>query len=288
MKIKFVSVMVDDQEHALEFYTTVLGFTKMADIDMGEYRWLTVTSPDGIEGVELVLEPTAFSPAQVYRKALYEAGIPATALIARDIAAEVERLKSLGVVFRGEPVRHGPITSVTFDGTAGGGRFRPEGKVKSTAGQPPPAPVVAPVDRDVLLDGAKVDGIAAKEPSLRQTDADDWPPPHATDPDGVTATVCASGAVPAERICGGRCLADGARCSPRGSGRFRAVVSVVRGGSAGHRGCAGVGALYRPLAWEQVHGSFDGYEPGADATDPEPSSRFRAGPQGADGARRVR
>lgn len=119
MKIKFVSVMVDDQEHALKFYTTVLGFTKMADINMGEYRWLTVTSPDGIEGVELVLEPTAFPPAKVYRKALHEAGIPATALITADIAAEVERLKRLGVEFRGEPVRQGPITSVKFDDTCG-------------------------------------------------------------------------------------------------------------------------------------------------------------------------
>ena len=36
----------------------------------------TVVSPDGIEGVELLLEPVGFPPAQVYQKALYEAGIP--------------------------------------------------------------------------------------------------------------------------------------------------------------------------------------------------------------------
>jgi catechol 2,3-dioxygenase-like lactoylglutathione lyase family enzyme len=119
MQIKFVSVMVQDQEHALRFYTKVLGFEKMADIPMNEYRWLTVTSPDGVAGVEMVLEPMAFPPARDFQKALFEAGIPAIALISRDIAADVERLKALGVVFRGEPVAVGPITSVEFEDTCG-------------------------------------------------------------------------------------------------------------------------------------------------------------------------
>jgi predicted enzyme related to lactoylglutathione lyase len=119
MQIKFVSVMVEDQESALRFYTSVLGFEKMADIPMGEYRWLTVTSPDGIEGVELVLEPMAFPPARAYQKALFDAGIPATAFITQDIAAEVERLKARGVKFRGEPQDMGPIKVVVFEDTCG-------------------------------------------------------------------------------------------------------------------------------------------------------------------------
>lgn len=57
MRINLSSVMVDDQEKALKFYTEVLGFVKKTDMAIGEYRWLTVTSPDGPEGVELVLEP---------------------------------------------------------------------------------------------------------------------------------------------------------------------------------------------------------------------------------------
>jgi catechol 2,3-dioxygenase-like lactoylglutathione lyase family enzyme len=119
MQIKFVSLMVEDQERALDFYTSVLGFEKMADIPMGEYRWLTVTSPDGLAGVELVLEPMAFPPARTYQKALYDAGIPATALITKDIAADVQRLKARGVVFRGEPQAMGPITFVAFEDTCG-------------------------------------------------------------------------------------------------------------------------------------------------------------------------
>jgi catechol 2,3-dioxygenase-like lactoylglutathione lyase family enzyme len=119
MQIKFVSVTVEDQNRALEFYTSVLGFRKMADIPMGEYRWLTVTSPDGIEGVELVLEPLAFPPSRTYQKALFDAGIPATALITKDIAADFARLKGLGVKFRGEPKVMGPISAVTFEDTCG-------------------------------------------------------------------------------------------------------------------------------------------------------------------------
>lgn len=119
MQIKFVSVLVEDQAKALDFYTSVLGFSKMADIPMGEYRWLTVTSPDGIAGVELVLEPMAFPPARVYQKALFEAGVPATALITADIDADYAKLKAKGVVFRGEPRSMGPIKAATFEDGCG-------------------------------------------------------------------------------------------------------------------------------------------------------------------------
>ncbi len=119
MQLKFISLMVSDQAHALDFYTRVLGFEKMADIPMGEYRWLTVTSPDGLAGVELVLEPTAFPPSKAYQKALFDAGIPATALITRDIEAEVARLTAKGVTLRGTPTRMGPATVVLFEDTCG-------------------------------------------------------------------------------------------------------------------------------------------------------------------------
>ena len=119
MQIKLTSVMVDDQEKALRFYTAILGFVKKTDIPMGPFRWLTVSSPEGVEGVELVLEPMGFPPAQTYQEALFVAGIPATAFIAKDIHAEYRHLKSLGVEFRSEPKSMGPITSVLFEDTCG-------------------------------------------------------------------------------------------------------------------------------------------------------------------------
>ena len=120
MQIKFASVTVSDQDKALAFYTEVLGFQKCADIAMGGvYRWLTVTSPEGVSGAVLVLEPAAFPPALVYQKALFDAGIPATALITKDIHAEVRRLRAKGVVVRGEPQAMGPITAVIFEDGCG-------------------------------------------------------------------------------------------------------------------------------------------------------------------------
>lgn len=119
MQIRLTSVIVDDQEKALRFYTTILGFVKKNDIPMGQLRWLTVVSPEGAEGVELLLEPMGFTHAQTYQKALFDAGIPATAFITNDIAAEHKRLNKMGVHFRGEPKSEGPTVSVLFEDTCG-------------------------------------------------------------------------------------------------------------------------------------------------------------------------
>ena len=118
MQIKFISVMVEDQDSALHFYTTVLGFEKMADIPMGQFRWLTVTSPDGIAGSSSCWSQWSFRRTR-YQKALFEAGIPAAAFITQDIAAEVQRLKAHGVKFHGEPANMGLITAVVFEDTCG-------------------------------------------------------------------------------------------------------------------------------------------------------------------------
>jgi predicted enzyme related to lactoylglutathione lyase len=119
MQITLSSILVEDQDRALKFYTEQLGFQKKHDIPMGTFRWLTVTSPEGAAGVEVVLEPVAFPPARIYQKALYDAGIPATAFISTDIAAEFQRLKARGVRFRGEPTKAGPVTVVLFEDTCG-------------------------------------------------------------------------------------------------------------------------------------------------------------------------
>ena len=119
MRIHLASIFVDDQDKALSFYVNKLGFKKSKDIPMGHFRWLTLIAPDGADGVELVLEPASFPPGAAYQRALFEAGIPATAFISTDIATEYARLKNLGVSFRGEPKNMGPITSVLFEDTCG-------------------------------------------------------------------------------------------------------------------------------------------------------------------------
>jgi predicted enzyme related to lactoylglutathione lyase len=119
MKIILTSVMVDDQDKALKFYTEVLGFVKKNDIPVGEARWLTVVSPEGPDDVELLLEPMGFPPARTYQKALFEAGIPLTSFAIDDIQKEYERMKKLGVVFKTAPTKMGLVTIAVFEDACG-------------------------------------------------------------------------------------------------------------------------------------------------------------------------
>jgi catechol 2,3-dioxygenase-like lactoylglutathione lyase family enzyme len=120
MRINVTSVMVDDQEKALSFYTDVLGFMKKTEIPLGGgARWLTVVSPDAPDGVELVLEPDAHPAARPFKEALVADGIPFTSFAVDDVRAEYERLTDLGVVFTQPPTPMGPVTTAVFDDTCG-------------------------------------------------------------------------------------------------------------------------------------------------------------------------
>jgi catechol 2,3-dioxygenase-like lactoylglutathione lyase family enzyme len=119
MKIYLTSVLVDDQDKALRFYTDVLGFAKKTDIDLGEARWLTVVAPDQPEGPELLLEPDAHPAAKPFKAALVADGIPATSFAVEDVHAEFQRLRGLGVVFTQEPADMGAVTTAVFDDTCG-------------------------------------------------------------------------------------------------------------------------------------------------------------------------
>jgi predicted enzyme related to lactoylglutathione lyase len=119
MKIKLTSVMVNDQEKALKFYTEILGFVKKTEVPLGEHKWLTVVSKEEQDGVELVLEPLGFGPAKIFQKELFKAGIPLTAFNVDDVDKEYERLTSLGVVFSMKPTQMGPTKLAVFDDTCG-------------------------------------------------------------------------------------------------------------------------------------------------------------------------
>jgi catechol 2,3-dioxygenase-like lactoylglutathione lyase family enzyme len=119
MRINLTSVLVDDQDKALAFYTDVLGFQKKTEIPLGEARWLTVVSPEDPDGVELVLEPDAHPAARPFKAALTQDGIPFTSFAVEDAQAEYERLRGLGVRFTQEPTQMGPVTTAVFDDTCG-------------------------------------------------------------------------------------------------------------------------------------------------------------------------
>jgi predicted enzyme related to lactoylglutathione lyase len=122
MKVKVISVPVQDQEKALKFYIDKLGFVKKVDVPLSEdSRWLTVVSKEEQDGPEILLEPSPkhFEPAKTYQKALYEAGIPYTQFNVDNAQQEYERLVSLGVEFCIEPTEMGTVKIAVFDDTCG-------------------------------------------------------------------------------------------------------------------------------------------------------------------------
>jgi len=119
MRITLTGVFVSDQDEALRFYTETLGFVKKHDLPVGEFKWLTVVSPDEPDGTELLLEPNENPVAQEYQKGIFDQGIPAASFSVTDIGAEYEKLKSLGVAFTMEPTEMGNVTIAVFDDTCG-------------------------------------------------------------------------------------------------------------------------------------------------------------------------
>lgn len=119
MRIKLTSVIVDDQDKALKFYTGVLGFIKKTDTPVGRFRWITVVSSEGPDDIELALEPNENPAAKAYQEALFKGRIPLTAFAVDDVNKEYDRLKALGVAFTLEPTRVGELTIAVFDDTCG-------------------------------------------------------------------------------------------------------------------------------------------------------------------------
>jgi catechol 2,3-dioxygenase-like lactoylglutathione lyase family enzyme len=119
MRIVVSSIFVDDQDKALAFYTTKLGFIKKTEIPLGAARWLTVVAPDDRDGTELLLEPDSHPAVGPFKSALMQDGIPFTSFAVNDIHAEYERLRAAGVVFMQPPVAMGPVTTAVLEDTCG-------------------------------------------------------------------------------------------------------------------------------------------------------------------------
>ena len=119
MKIIVTSIFVQNQDKALEFYSETLGFVKKHDVPAGEFRWITLVSPDNQGGTELVLEPNDNQAAKDYQKRLFEQGIPVTMFGVEDVRKEYDRLLKHGVKFTMEPTKMGDITIAVFDDTCG-------------------------------------------------------------------------------------------------------------------------------------------------------------------------
>ncbi|WP_223632615.1 VOC family protein [Planococcus sp. 4-30] len=119
MNILVTSLFVEDQDKALKFYTETLGFIEKNDIPMGEFRWITLVSPDNQQGTELVLEPNNHPAAKEYQQKIFADGIPATMFGVEDVQKEYERLLDQGVKFTIEPTEMGNVKIAVLDDTCG-------------------------------------------------------------------------------------------------------------------------------------------------------------------------
>ncbi len=104
MKIKVMSVFVDDQNKALRFYTDVLGFAKKTDFSQGPYRWLTVASPEEPDGTELQLALNNNPAAKAYQQAIFQQHQPAAMFYTDDVKGDYERIQAHGAEFTIHPV----------------------------------------------------------------------------------------------------------------------------------------------------------------------------------------
>ena len=119
MKIKVMSIFVDDQEKALRFYTEVLGFVKKTDFSQGRYRWLTVASPEQPDGTELQLALNNNPTAKTYQEGIFQQGQPAAMFFTDDIKGDYERIKSHGAQFTMPPTDVTASTIAMLNDTCG-------------------------------------------------------------------------------------------------------------------------------------------------------------------------
>jgi predicted enzyme related to lactoylglutathione lyase len=117
VKVALTSVFVPDPIKAFKFYTEVLGFVEQ--LYMPDMQLAIVVSPDEPNGTALLLEPNGNLGADIFHKGVYEAGLPIIVFGTKDIQADYERLKGLGVEFRKEPTRADFGIEAIFDDTCG-------------------------------------------------------------------------------------------------------------------------------------------------------------------------
>ena len=111
IKISTVQLWVEDQDEALEFYTTKLGLEVRSDVtmpEMGNFRWLTV-GPTNQPDIAIVLmaippEPVMDAATQQQVRELVAQGFAGTVFrTTEDVRADYDELKARGVQFTEMP-----------------------------------------------------------------------------------------------------------------------------------------------------------------------------------------
>ncbi|MET7772814.1 VOC family protein [Nocardia sp. NPDC005366] len=102
-----VSILVGDQDEALEFYRDVIGFEVRQDVAFPGGRWLTV-GPVAQPGLEFLLENPDMVPVPALREAALArlaSGAQSTLIFTtEDVDATFARLRDAGVGIDQEPI----------------------------------------------------------------------------------------------------------------------------------------------------------------------------------------
>ena len=118
-RIVLMSVFVNDQSKAQDFYTGVLGFVVKYDLPAGDFRWLTLVDPGHPDGTQLLLEPDQHPAARAYVSALYADGIPAAQFEVDDIHGTHADLQKRGARIVQPPTEAGPVSVMVVDDACG-------------------------------------------------------------------------------------------------------------------------------------------------------------------------
>jgi catechol 2,3-dioxygenase-like lactoylglutathione lyase family enzyme len=107
-RISHTSILVVDQDEALDFYVKKLGFDVIRDAKMGDFRWLTV-APKGQRDVEMILMPLKPGPmwdqatVDTLKKLVTSGKCGGGVLEVDDCKKTYEELKAKGVTFESPP-----------------------------------------------------------------------------------------------------------------------------------------------------------------------------------------
>src|SRR5262245_10688749 len=112
-RLSLFSVYVTNQDAAIEFYTSKLGFTVAEDVPFGAQRWVTLRLPqDEVVSIALNLAMTDEDRALVGKQGGSQ---PFFGIETDDCLGEYRRMKAAGVKFHGEPKVQPYGTGVTLE-----------------------------------------------------------------------------------------------------------------------------------------------------------------------------
>jgi len=112
MKVKMVSILVEDPVSAHAFYTEVLGFK--SHTYMPDHQLAIVIAPDD-ETATVILEPVSHDFVRTFKNEIYKMGLPCIIFDSNDVHADYKALAAKGVIFKKEPKTDEWGTSAILD-----------------------------------------------------------------------------------------------------------------------------------------------------------------------------